>query len=693
MFRSAVLLLVMSFCLVGAQSDVQAFVDSTVNGWDYWGWASAANINLANTSPVQGGTKSIRWTPSNWEAIYFHANTPLTSANFVSLEFYVHGGTTGGQNIVLAFNQNAASNPHPTVAVLGGSIPANTWTKVTVSFSSIGLTSGSIVEFWFQANSASTQGTLYVDSITFKAGTPPPPTGVAVVIDTSSNVRAINQQIYGVSFADATHFKNVKYPLNRNGGNSATRYNWEKSISNKGSDWFYFNIPDDVANEAALPEGSSSDVFVTATKNAGSTSMLTAPLIGYTPVDQRVKKWGYSVAKYGAQQKTECTETGGAFWCTADAGNGVRPDGTQITTNDWRDTSKQIGAPYVQSWMAHLTARGTPVRMWSLDNEPALWSSTHADLVHSGVTYSDLWSRTATIGRAIKTTDSLVKNFGPAAWGWCEYFYSAADGCSNGPDKASHGNMDFLEWYAQQVCQYNATNNVKVVDYLDIHYYPQSGVSLNSLEDSATAAKRLRSLKSLYDPTYIDESWIGQAVNLIPRMRSIISSRCSWLKLSISEYNFGNDDIITGALAQAEALAIFGREGVAAAMRWVAPAPNTLVENAFKLFLNYTGTGAQVTGSSVKATSNDVDTIGAYAIINTSTSTIFALAFNKATSTKTVNFTISNRLTLSGAADVYQFSQASPSLRKLSSTLTVTNGAFSLLAPAWSASLDRKSVV
>ena len=40
---------------------------------------------------------------------------------------------------------------------------------------------------------------------------------------------------------------------------------------------------------------------------------------------------------------------------------------------------------------------------------------------------------------------------------------------------------------------------------------------------------RLRSLKSLYDPNYVDESWIGSccgaAVNLIPRMRGWIDAR------------------------------------------------------------------------------------------------------------------------------------------------------------------------
>ncbi len=55
-------------------------------------------------------------------------------------------------------------------------------------------------------------------------------------------------------------------------------------------------------------------------------------------------------------------------------------------------------------------------------------------------------------------------------------------------------------------------------------------------------------------------------------MKAWIAAHYPGTKLSISEYNWGSDDGISGALAQAEALAIFGREGVDLATRWVAPA-------------------------------------------------------------------------------------------------------------------------
>src|SRR5205085_710593 len=57
-----------------------------------------------------------------------------------------------------------------------------------------------------------------------------------------------------------------------------------------------------------------------------------------------------------------------------------------------------------------------------------------------------------------------------------------------------------------------------------------------------------------------------------------------------------------------------GREGLDLATRWIAPAPGSRVEDAFRLYLDWNGTGGRLTGDSIRATSSDVDAVGAYAI-------------------------------------------------------------------------------
>jgi len=465
-----------------------------------------------------------------------------------------------------------------------------------------------------------------------------PAVTVNVAVDPSANRHAISPLIYGVNFGDDAQAAALHWPSRRWGGNSTTRYSWHDDIANHASDWFFYNI-ESQPDPGTLPDGSTADLFVDATKAAGGETVLTVPIIGWTPTD-RVRRWGFSVAKYGAQQQTECTVTGYPSWCQPDAGNGLHPDASPITGNDPHDTSREIGPDFVTGWMQHLEGRvgaagSGGVRFFALDNEPDLWNSTHRDVHPAPLSYDEIWQRTVDYASAIKAQDTDALVLGPVPWGWCAYFWSALDGCGDGgPDLAAHGGVHYLEWYLQQAHDYETGNGVRLVDYLDIHYYPQaSGVALT--DDESVAALRLRTLKSLYDPNYIDESWIGTccgptAVNLIPRMRSWIAARYPGTKLAISEYNWGGDTGISSALAQAEALAIFGREGVDLATRWVAPGPGSRVEDAFRLYLDYDGAGAAVSGDSVEAVSDNVDDVGAYAVAGAGTR-LFLLLFNKAT--------------------------------------------------------------
>jgi hypothetical protein len=392
-----------------------------------------------------------------------------------------------------------------------------------------------------------------------------------------------------------------------------------------------------------------------------------------------VKKWGFSVAKYGAQDATECTVTGGVFWCTADAGNG-RQGGEKVTGNDPAETSMPIGAPWIVAWLQHLAGSGAS--LYSFDNEPMLWSETHFDVHPQPTTYDELWSQTVAIGSAVKSTQPVAQTLGPVVWGWCAYFHSAADGCFPGPDQAAHGGQPFLEWYLDQVCAHLDDTGVRLVDYLDVHYYPQGGQALTGEGSASLQALRLRSVKDLYDPDYSSESWIGQPVRLVPRLRELIDQHCPGTRLAITEYNWG-EDCGTCALVQAEVLAVFGREGVDLATRWGAPGVDTLDEDAFRLFLDYDGTGSRVLGHSVRAVSSDVDGVGAYAV-DPGDGRLFLLLFNKATSARTAHIT--STTPLPATAQLYRF--AAPSTR-LASLGTVALGGTpkSVTLPARSASL------
>lgn len=673
---TALVLLAGLSALPALAAPMDVYTDALGPGWEDWSWATHS---LTNTSPVHAGAYSISLVPSGWQALYLHLNGGVDGSLYDGLEFFVHGGASGGQNLRVVFLLGGTQRASVALsAYLPGGPPAGSWASVRIPLDPLGLGSGSFNELYFQDGSGGTQAVMYLDDIrmTERPGGGGP---VTVTVSPELDRRPISPLIYGVSRMDPAATGSLAYPLRRWGGNWTTSYNWREDVRNVGSDWYYISYAHD--EEAC---GTRADCFVEECIARGEEPLVSVPLIGWTPKD-RARRWSYSVAKYGAQQENECTR-GEPPWCNPDAGNGVLPGGAPLTGNDPTDAYETVDASFAGAWAEHLVTRfGTSglggVSYYALDNEPMLWNSTHRDMHPEPVDYAEVWQRTVDYASAIKAEDSGAQIFGPVVWGWCAYFYSASDGCGPGADHAAHG--DFLPWYLDQVEAHRTAHGVRLVDYLDIHYYPQANGVYSTNESAGTSALRLRTLKSLYDPNYADESWIAQPVRLIPRMRDWLATHAPEVKLAITEYNFGDaDEGLSSALAQAEALAIFGREGVDAANRWMAPGPGTRVEDAFRLFLNYDGAGARVEGESVRCASSRVDDVGAYAVRG-SQGRLWILLFNKATDVRNVEATVAGGLL--GDLTLYGF-DGSARLSSLG-THPQTSGAFTLEMPPRSARL------
>jgi hypothetical protein len=479
---------------------------------------------------------------------------------------------------------------------------------------------------------------------------------VSVAIDVTSNVHPFSPLIFGVAFGDPARNAQIGYTMDRWGGNSTTRYNWQVDVHSTASDYYFENIPDCTAPTCigTPPAGNSTDTFINGVFGAAAQPLLTISTIGWTPRADSPHSHpyfaGFSVSKYGTQEPPNAWTPAVDPW-DVDAGSGeclpahnasancvyyftdyLNVDHYHLINNDPADTSTAITPAFESAWIGHLqttfgTAASGGVKFYALDNEVMLWDSTHRDVHPNPPTYDEIWNRGFAYATAIKTQEPDALVTGPVTWGYPDLFTSAKDAadcnCSDGNDRQAHAGLPFVAWYLQQVCANPLPGGKRLVDYLDLHYYPQgNNVSLSDADDATTAGLRLRSLKELYDPAWVSESWIADLgdfdanhydkPDLIPRVRSWIDAYCPGTKLAITEYNWGNDGTTSGAVAQAEALAIFAREGVDLATRWVAPDANTKAERAFQIFLNYDGAGARVQGDSVGATSADADKVGAY---------------------------------------------------------------------------------
>jgi hypothetical protein len=439
----------------------------------------------------------------------------------------------------------------------------------------------------------------------------------ALYIDAAADRHAINPHIYGMAFASSELARDLRLPVNRWGGNATTRYNYRLDVSNRAADWFFQNIPNDVANVALLPRGSAADAFVRDNRANGSDTLMVMPLIGWTPRSRTYAECGFRVSLYGAQQQTD-------QW-HPDCGNGVRPDGSLITGNNPLDTSFAIGEAWVQDWIRHLqgefgTAANGGVRFYSLDNEPSLWHHTHRDVRPQPLGSIELRDLTYRYGAAIKAVDPAALLFGPVEWGWTAYFYSGVDQASqqwgNPPEASIRGGLPLVTWYLDQMRRYEQQNGLRLLDYFTLHYYPQGqGVALGGAGGSSTQAQRLRSTRSLWDPTYVDESWIGEPVRLIPRMREWADQYYPGTRLAITEYNFGGFEHINGALTQADVLGIFGREGLDFATLWTSPDFNQPVAFAYRMYRNYDGAGGAFGETRVRAQSDDQARLSTYAAL------------------------------------------------------------------------------
>lgn len=622
-------------------SDVTVYADALDPAWADWSWDT--NRNMASASPVHTGSHSLAVTyTAAWGGLYLETSG-LVASDYTTLSFWLNGGTTGGQNVSIKLVSGGTFTGGVALSPVKGA-----WSQVNLpvsGFTNLGSDISGVV--WQDTSGTSTQGTFYLDDITL-TGSNTPPAPLSLSIDVTGNQHSISPYIYGMSWADSALAADLRLPVNRWGGNAVTRYNWQNDTSNHASDWYFENIPNDNANPSALPNGSAADLFVEQNRATGTQTLLTVPLIGWTPKD-RVQRCGFSVAKYGPQQSVDPY--------MPDCGNGVKPDGTSITGNDPTDTSTAITPAFDQAWMAHLASRyGVAatggVRFYDLDNEPMLWDITHRDVHPLPTTYDELRDDTYAYAAAIKASDPAAQTLGPVLWGWSAYFDSAA----GANDRAAHSNEAFLDWYMDQMQAYQTAHGVRILDYLDVHFYPQgSGIFSPDAGSAATQALRLRSTRALWDPTYIDESWINDTVRLIPRLHDWVNLHYPGTKTAISEYNWGALNSLNGALAQAEVLGIFGREGVDLAALWGPPAFTDPGAFAFRMYRNYDGSGAAFGDTSFTATSSDPSRLSIFGAHRGIDGALTLMVINKTGGDLSAPIAISH-FAADTSAQVYRFS-------------------------------------
>lgn len=664
------------FQSVNAQNQT-VYTDSLQNGWENWSWAT---VNLNNSNPVHGGAASVAVSAAAWQAFYLH-HAAFSTANYTHLSFWIHGGASGGQ--LLQVNATAGGNPQTAVNL---SPLANSWQQISIPLASLGMTSASVMDgFWLQDRSGAGAAAFYVDEITLISGTqPPPPSGtVTIQVNAALNRRAINPMIYGTAFASTAQLLDLNAPVNRHGGNTTTRYNWQQNADNRANDWYFQSIP------GVNTPGEGGDTFIQTSKAGNAIPMLTVPIIDWVAKvgPNREKLASFSIAKYGAQ-------TGNDAQWFPDAGNGIRTNGQYVTGNDPNDANVPNSVAFQQNWVQHLigrwgTANNSGLRYYILDNEHSIWFSTHRDVAPTGATMDEVYQKMRDYSAMIKNNDPNALVVGPEEWGWSGFLYSGYDQWYapthnwTYPDRAAHGNMDYMPWLLQQFKNYETQNGRRLLDVFTLHYYPQGGEFSNDTS-SAMQLRRNRSTRSLWDPNYTDESWIGTQIKLVPRMKDWVAQYYPNTQIGLTEYNWGAENHINGATAQADIYGILGREGMDIATRWTTPDTATPVYKAMKMYRNYDGQNRGFGETSVSAVAPNADEVSAFASLRASDGALTVMVINKVANAQTTALNLSN-YTNGGTAQVWQLTSANQITRL--ADVAVTNNAISVSLPAQSITL------
>jgi hypothetical protein len=154
-----------------------------------------------------------------------------------------------------------------------------------------------------------------------------------------------------VSWGSPAELQALNAPVNRWGGNSTTRYNWQLNADNRGSDWYFESIPYDSATPGEGPDG-----FIGESFQGGAEPMMTVPIIGWMAKvgPGRSKLAGFSNAKYPGQ--TDCD-----WQWFPDACSGRYADGSLVTGNDPNDANVPSTPAIQRAWVEHLAGPRTGV--------------------------------------------------------------------------------------------------------------------------------------------------------------------------------------------------------------------------------------------------------------------------------------------------------------------------------------------
>jgi hypothetical protein len=370
------------------------------------------------------------------------------------------------------------------------------------------------------------------------------------------------------------------------------------------------------------------------------------------------------------------------------------------------------------NWVTHSQPANVPV-IFQLDNEPDGWNESIPEVYPNYPTpYDDLVSRTIIQARAVKAAAPQAQVVGLVAGSWRGI--QAMNGFKHGCQSPASDRTDlyakgpFFEYFLSKLKAEETASGIRPLDYVDMHYYTEAAVpgsnppvgllSLNTPppytnSDAGVVATRLQAPRALWDPSYVEvdycfaeledptQGW-PKALPIIPNLQGRIAAAYPGIKLAITEWNFGGGNHVSGGLASADTLGIFGREGVALASSFVLNEWENYAWGAMQAFRSYNRLGGHFGDTSISATTSDVAATSVYASLDSQdASRMVIVAINKTSDAVAAAINITGAPASFAKANVFVLAEGASYVKSAPSIASTGSGTFSYTMPRFSVSV------
>ena len=209
---------------------------------------------------------------------------------------------------------------------------------------------------------------------------------------------------------------------------------------------------------------------------------------------------------------------------------------------------------------------GLKIQYVCMDNEPLIWSKTHADIHADATSYDEYCNKFIDYSSVIKKIDSSIVIMGPESSN--PYYYYNSDSSED------NSKGEWLKYFLGVCSKYEDENGIRILDVLTVHRYPIFR-SFNSNMITSSNQNILDSIRAWWDKDYqySGDPTVYGSNGTMTTLKSLIEEVYPGTKLGITEYNLDFDQNISydagvRALWLADTLGIFASQGIDYAVYW-----------------------------------------------------------------------------------------------------------------------------